>query len=251
MGQTYILGPGTFVPESRYVAKATFSTLPFGKYGGEHVAMAPPPVPRFAAHQVQSLGGFGGLHGLGVAPAIPVVIGTAAVATAIGGLLAMVQNALDDDWADATVFTSHARAIHSAMLAIQCIVGGSNPGSPIVDTLGNEICKGGTARACNLPSHLLTQWRTLRDGFSVFWADAAGGTPSNAEALRLKGYAREFYAFYASIVGVCGKQGVRLPAAPELPNQEPPAEAPAWLKWTVVGVGIVSVAYIARLFLNR
>lgn len=252
MGQTYILGHGAFVPESKFVAKATFSTLPFGAYGGWKPEQGPQ-VPNFASSQVQSLPGLQGLYGLGVAPAIPVIVGGAAAATAIGGLMAMVQNALDDDWADSTVFTSHARSIHSAMLGIQCLIGGSESNKPIVDTLGNEICKGGTNRVCNLTAAQITEWRSLRDGFSQFWADSANSTwgPSNAQALRLKGYAREFHGFYTRIVSTCYKQGVRLPAAPGLPDQEPQKEAPPWLKWTVVGVGIVSVAFIARLILNR
>jgi hypothetical protein len=254
MGQTYVLGHGAFVPASQFVAKATFSTLPFGKYGGEHVAMVPPPVPSFAADQVQSLRGLGSAaYGLGIVPTLPVIAGTAAAATAIGGLLAMVQNALDDDWADSTVFASHARGIHSAMLAIQCIVGGADPGKPLVDTLGNEICKGGTVRACALSASNLTEWRALRDGFAKFWSDTADSMfgPTNAQALRLKGYAREFHTFYVKIASVCNKQGVRLPAVPALPQQEPEKPAPAWLKWTVVGVGIVSAAFVARLIWNR
>lgn len=258
MGQTYILGHGAFVPESKFIVKGALNTLPFAKYGDQIPVVVPPPVPRFAAEQVQSLqgvrvAGLGGIVGLGVAPTVPVIVGTAAAATAIGGLMALIQNALDDDWADATVFQSHAREIHSAMLAIQCIVGGSEPGKPIVDTLGNEICKGGMPRACNLSQSLLLEWRALRDGFSVFWAETADSYfgPSNAQALRLKGYAREFHAFYVKIATLCKKQGAELPGAPGLPEQEPPAEAPPWLKWTVVGVGIVSVAYVARLFLTR
>lgn len=257
MGQTYVLGPGVFTPQSKYFAEATFSTLPFGKYGGERVGMSPPPVPTFGASQVQSLRGlgfvFGPLSGLGIAPALPVIAGTAAAATAIGGLIALVQNALDDDWADSAVFTSHARAIHSAMLAIQCILGGANPDQPLVDTLGNTICKGGTVRVCNLSGSGLTEWRALRDGFSQFWADVSDSTfgPSNAQALRLKGFAREFHAFYSRIVNTCSKQGVRLPTIPELPQSEPPKEAPAWLKWTVVGVGMVSAAFVVRLIWIR
>lgn len=252
MGQTYILGHGAFTPESRFVAKATFSTLPFGTYGGWRPE-AGPQEPVFASSQVQRLHGLGGLYGLGFAPTIPVIVGSAAAATAIGGLMAMVQNALDDDWKDTTVFKSHARAIHSAMLAIQCLIGGAEPNKPIIDTLGNEICKGGTARVCALTASQITEWRSLRDGFSQFWADSTDSYfgPSNAQALRLKSYAREFHAFYSKIVGTCNKQGVRLPAAPELPNQEPQSEAPPWLKWTIVGVSIVSVAFIARLILNR
>lgn len=246
MGQVYVVGRDALVPESRYAAKATFSTLPFGQYGGWRPVQVPPQVPQFAADQVQAL------RGLGIVPTVPVVVGTAAAATAIGGLMAMVQNALDDDWADSTVFASHARSIHSAMLAIQCIIGGSEPGKPIVDTLGNEICKGNTARVCNLSASGLTEWRALRDGFSTFWAQVSDSYfgPNNAQALRLKDYARQFHAFYLRLVSTCGKQGVRLPAPPALPTQEPVKEAPAWLKWTVAGVAFVSVAYIARLFLK-
>lgn len=255
MGQTYILGHGAFTPESRFVAKATFSTLPFGAYGGWKPDVLPPQPPSFAAGPVQNVRGLGFVqaHALGIAPTVPVIVGTAATATAIGGLIAMVQNALDDDWADSNVFASHARGIHSAMLAIQCLIGGAEKNKPIVDTLGNEICPGGTARVCNLPQSLLVEWRSLRDGFSQFWADASSAYfgPSNAEALRLKGYAREFHAFYSKIAAVCGRQGVRLPAVPPLPQDEPPKEAPSWLKWTVAGVALVSVAYIAHLFLKR
>jgi len=180
-------------------------------------------------------------------------VGGVATAAAIGGLIALVQNALDDDWADSEVFNSHARAIHSAMLAMQCLFGGAQTQSPLVDTMGNVICKGGTKPVCKLSGATLVEWRALRDGFATFWSAVTSSWtsfgPTNAQALRLKGYAREFHAFYMKVSPTCSKQGVVLPGIPPFLQEEqpPPTEdAPKWLKWTIVGVGAVSLAMIVR-----
>ncbi len=254
MGSTYILGHGAFVPESKLVAKATFSTMPYGSAGGWQTAWQNPPVPVFGAGEYQRLqglrGGFGFLPAL--APAIPVVVGTTVVAAAIGGLIALVQNALDDDWADSEVFKSHARAIHSAMLAMQCLFGGAQVNAPLIDTLGNEICKGGTKPVCKLSNAQLIEWRALRDGFGQFWASVSSSWtslgPTNAQALRLKSYAQEFNAFYTKVASTCGKQGVALPGLPPFlqTEKQPDPTTPGWLKWTVAGVGLVATAVIVR-----
>lgn len=175
------------------------------------------------------------------------IVAVPAAGAAIGALIALVQNALDDDWSEGTVFRSHAQEIHSAMLAMQCLLGGST--TAIVDTYGNTICPGRTEPACKLSSGLLVEWRSLRDGFSSFWADTTstwsfGAT--NAEALRLKDYARKFYAFYLKISKVCKAQGALLPSAPGLPETQIEKPAPAWLKWTVAGIIAVSVAFTIR-----
>lgn len=247
MGSTYILGHGAFVPESKLVAKATFSTMPYGSEGGWQTGWQNPQVPTFPAGEYQRLRGLGGFVGLGIAPAIPVIVGTGAAAAAIGGLIALVQNALADDWSDSEVFKSHARAIHSAMLAMQCLFGGSQANAPLVDTFGNQLCKGGTKPICKLSNAQLIEWRALRDGFSAFWTAVSTQwlSPSNAQALRLKGYAKEFTAFYNKVASTCAKQGVALPVIPS-PDEEPKAETPGWLKWTVAGVGFVSVAIVVR-----
>lgn len=177
-----------------------------------------------------------------------IAAGVAAAGAAIGGLLGLVQNSLDDDWAETTVFESHAREIHSAMIGIQCIVGGAQLGAPLQDSTGNVICPGGTQPTCRLTTAQLGEWRTLRDGFGNFWADVASGfgDPTNAEAQRLKDYAISFYNFYAKIVKSCSKQGTDLPVPPAPPKPPvPPGEGNAFavsLKygaWIVGGVACI------------
>jgi len=181
--------------------------------------------------------------------AVPIAAGVTivGVTTAIMALAALVQNALDDDWTDKTVFQANMRKIHSSMLAMQCIVGGSQEGQPLVDTLGNEICPGGTKPLCTVSDGKLTQWRTLRDGFSKFWSDVKDSYfgPSNADAQQAKRFARDFFAFYNDVTAVCQKQGVQLekmadPVAP--PPQNP---APEWVKYAAWGVGAVAIISLA------
>src|SRR5574338_351525 len=192
------------------------------------------------------------VFGLGVAPAI--ALPTIAAGGAIGGLIALIQNAMDDDWSDREVFTSHARDIHSAMLAIQCILGGAHTGAPLVDTLGHEICPGGTKPVCKIPDATLKEWRVRRDGFSKFWQDTSGfGNPSNAEARRLKEYAQQFYDFYEKIAGYCRQPGVVVPEPSDefKPTPAPSDTTPGWLKWTVAGVGVLGAVVIVRTLWGR
>lgn len=194
-----------------------------------------------------------GVGGLGVAPAV--VGGTVAAGAAIGGLLALVQNAMSDDWSDREVFSSHARDIHSAMLSIQCLLGGAATGQPLVDTLGQTICPGGTKPVCAVPNGVLSEWRTLRDGFSRFWGEVsdAWGNPSSAEARRLKEYAQQFYTFYLKIAQYCQQQGISLPPPVDELRKLPaePDNTPGWLKWTVAGVGVVAAVVVVRTFWGR
>jgi hypothetical protein len=181
---------------------------------------------------------------LGVAPAV--VAGTAAAAASIAALIALVQNALDDDWSDSTVFTANMKQIHSSMLALQCIVGGAQDGQPLVDMFGNTICPGGTKPTCSLPANLLTQWQTLRDGFGQFWAAVANqlGGPSNADAQQAKTFAQSFAAFYTSLQSVCGQQGTTLPDLPApAPTTQPPVNPT--LKYAVWGFGALAVIALA------
>lgn len=276
MGSTYVMGHGGFVPASSFAAKGSFTTLPFGEAGGWEPARTSPVIPGgqfrhsppiFGLGPVQGLGQLGhapiqmqtyglGFAGLGIAPLV--VGGTLAAGAAIGGLAALVQNALADDWSDSEVFTSHARAIHSAMLAMQCLFGGAQKGSPIVDTLGNQICKGGTKPSCTLTGAQLVEWRALRDGFAKFWAGVSDSWtsfgPTNAQARTLKDYASQFNNFYMKVASTCAKQGTQLPGIPPFLQQDAPVpepSTPGWLKWTVVGIGFVSVVFVARLFLPR
>lgn len=190
--------------------------------------------------------------GLGVAPVVAVP--TIAAGGAIGGLVALIQNAMDDDWADSDVFASHARDIHSAMVSIQCLLGGAQPGQPLKNSLGHEICPGGTKPVCKVSDAMLREWRNLRDGFSTFWSDVSGwGNPSNAEARRLKEYAQRFYDFYGKIGQFCQKQGVNLPTIqdPTDVHEKTMDTTPGWLKWTVAGVGILGAVVVVRTLWGR
>ena len=251
MGSTYTVRPNSLVPGAKAGAQAAYTTMPYGSAGGWQAgSQFRRELPIFGLGPIQ---GVRGIAGLGLAPAVLPVVGLGATAAAIGGLIALVQNAMDDDWADSEVFNSHARAIHSAMLAMQCLFGGAQTQSPLVDTMGNVICRGGTKPVCKLSGSALIEWRALRDGFATFWnAVTSSWTsfgPTNAQALRLKGYAREFHAFYAKVAPTCAKQGVSLPGIPPFLQDEQPApvqEAPAWLKWTIGGVAVISTAVIVR-----
>lgn len=198
-------------------------------------------------HEVLGLSG-----GLGVPPVI--ALPTIAAGGAIGGLIGLIQNAMDDDWADREVFASHARDIHSAMLAIQCILGGAQTGQPLVDSMGHVICPGGTKPVCKVPDAIIREWRTLRDGFSKFWADSSGWTnSSNAEARRLKEYAQQFFSFYEKAAAYCRQQGVDVPAPSDQFKPQPPAPdtTPGWLKWTVAGIGVLGAVVVVRTLWGR
>lgn len=189
--------------------------------------------------------------GLGVAPAV--AAGVVASGAAIGALIALIQNALDDDWTDSDVFKNSMQKIHSSMLALQCIVGGAQLGSPIVDTLGNTMCEGGTKPVCVLNDSQLKQWRTLRDSFGSFWADVQSfGSfmgPSSADAANAKQYARDFYAFYQSIQKTCEKQGTVLQDLPKPPVKSSEEPVPAWVKytaWSIGGLAVIAIAVSAK-----
>lgn len=192
------------------------------------------------------------LGSLGVAPVL--AVGVVGVTVAISALAALIQNQLDDDWTDTNVFNDHARTIHSAMLAIQCVLGGAH--EPLVDMLGNTICEAGTKPSCAVKSATLQAWRSLRDGFSAFWQQA---TQSNygvvsiteAEAARLKQYGRQFAAFYDALEVECANQ-VQLPPRPKTVEElEPPVpdKDPPWLsavKWSVVGIAGLTLFAVVK-----
>ena len=186
--------------------------------------------------------------GLGVAPAM--VATTVGGTAALAALAALVANALNDDWSDDSVFQVNMRKIHSAMLTLQCIVGGAK-GADIVDTFGNKICDTGTKAVCTLsPAHLKT-WRTLRDGFGVFWADVQAFArlmgPSNADAKQAKQFARDFFNFYNSIQKTCAKQGTTLIDLPKPPpDKEPVAGWVKYATWGAVAVAIAALAISAK-----
>lgn len=177
---------------------------------------------------------------LGVDPATAgTVIGGAVVLSA---LTAVVHN-LQDDWAQEAIFRDNVRKLHSAMLGLQCIVGGSSIGQPLVDSYGNTICAGGTKPLCSLPPAQLAKWRTLRESFGKFWSDSTSGllttiTPAVAERAKL--YVSEFSQFYSSIQGICGGQ------LPRLPDPPPPPEAAPWIKYATWGLGFVALVAVAN-----
>lgn len=136
---------------------------------------------------------------------------------AIGDLVQTVRGSLSQDWSGRVAFNSRAKELHSAMLAIQCMIGGSK--DALKDTLGNEICPANTRAACALPPATIQEWRTLRDGFGAFWRAAVEqGDYTNAEAQRLKDYATAFHDFYVRIDAACKAQGVVLPNSPSTPQ---------------------------------
>lgn len=175
--------------------------------------------------------------------------GTAAAA--ISGLILLVQNATADDWADKTVFQANMRKIHSAMLALQCIVGGAQVGQPLIDSLGSVICPGGTRPVCTLPAANLAQWRSLRDNFSKFWGDSSRlmGAPiatlyiSSSEGQQAKRFAIDFTQFYNSLGSLCAAQGTTLPSIP--PPPETPSTTP-WLTYAAWGLGALAVIAVAN-----
>lgn len=189
--------------------------------------------------------------GLGVAPAV--VIGTGAAAAAIGGLIALVQNSLQDDWADSDVFKANMRKIHSAMVAFQCVVGGAQAGSPLKDSFGNSLCEGGTKPSCALSAGQKAQWDSLRDGFSKFWSDVSSGYfgPSNADALQAKQFASDFYTFYQSLKATCAKQGTVLPDVAKPAAASNPSD---WMKygaWAIGGIAVIALAVSAKSIFGR
>lgn len=180
---------------------------------------------------------------LGVGPLVYVPI--AAATSAITGLSALLQNNLDDNWADAQVFNSAARDIHAAMAAIQCMVGGAQPGAPIRSTLGGEICPGGTKPVCRIDGAMLAEWRNLRDGFSQYWREVSSSwnpmSPTDREAKRLKDYALAFHSFYQRLVPVCQAQGAKLDP---LPTPDKPVESDVvkglrYGAWIVGGIAFI------------
>jgi hypothetical protein len=184
-------------------------------------------------------------YGLGVAPAVAtgVIGGTVALAA----LAALVANSMEDDWSDSSVFEANMRKIHSAMLTLQCIVGGAQAGADIVDTFGNKICEGGTKAACSLSTGQLSTWRTLRDGFGAFWSDVQSFNavmgPSDSDAKQAKQFARDFFDFYGSIQKTCQKQGAALTPLPKPPTED--EKTPVWMKYAAWGVGGVAVIALA------
>lgn len=164
---------------------------------------------------------------------------------AIGALLGIRSN--EADWSDAVVFTDNMRKLHSAMLGLQCILGGAQAGQPLVDSYGNTICPGGTLPACKISAAQLNQWRTLRDGFGAFWASSQSGfwkTVSTDVGQRGKQYFSDFISFYKSIQPLCAGQGAALPAIPS--QLEPPDSTPGWLKYAAWGLGAVAVIAVAN-----
>jgi hypothetical protein len=180
-------------------------------------------------------------YGLGIAPAVaaPVILGTAA----IGGLLGLVQNNLDDNWTDSSVFKVNMRKIHAAMLALQCYVGGAQSGTPLVDTFGEVVCPAGTKPVCQLNSGELTRWRSLRDGFSSFWTGVSQQWTSitNAQANQAKQFAVEFAQFWQNLQAQCSS----LKSSPLAPLPAPNGQTPDWLKYATWGVGALAVITLA------
>jgi hypothetical protein len=170
--------------------------------------------------------------------------GTAAAA--ISGLILLVQNATADDWSEKTVFQANMRKIHSAMLALQCIVGGAQVGQPLIDSLGSTICPGGTAPVCTLPAGTLAQWRSLRDNFSKFWGETTKFATlyiSSAEGQQAKRFAIDFAAFYNSLGTICRQQGTMLPSIPPPPSEP---STTTWITYAAWGLGAFAVIAVAN-----
>lgn len=246
---SYEIQNGAFVPMMQGSLDNYVSNVPFHSNGGAETLQT---YPRASAVMPMFKRPRPNARHLGVVPPIAVATG---VGAAMGGLVALVKNALDDDWSDTQVFTSNARAIHTGMLGIQCVIGGATRGAPIIDTLGNTVCDGGTGAACKLPASMLTEWRSLRDGFASFWSSVSDKftSPNNAEASQLKSYATQFYNFYLRVADTCRRQGIGLPAAPLPPELAARYEAPApgWLKWSVGGLGVIAVIVAIRTFARK
>ena len=193
---------------------------------------------------------------LGVAPAV--VGATVAGVAALAALAALVANSMDDDWSDSSVFEANMRKVHSAMLSLQCVVGGAQAGSPLIDTFGNTICAGGTKVACKLSSAQLNTWRTLREGFGMFWSDVQSFNnltgPSDADAKQAKQFARDFFSFYSSLKNTCSKQGVQLTQLPSPPPTKDDEPVAAWVKyaaWGIGGVAVIALAVSAKSIFGR
>lgn len=177
---------------------------------------------------------------------IPIVVGGVLLAAAaIGAALGISEN--ESDWADKTVFTDNMRKLHSAMLGLQCVLGGAQAGSPLVDSYGATICPGGTKPHCTATPIQLARWRTLRDGFGAFWASSTSGswstvTPSIMQLGRQ--YFSDFKTFYRQVQPSCLMQGAALP---ELPAElATPDSTPTWVKYATWGVGFIAVIALAN-----
>lgn len=203
-----------------------------------------------------------GLGALGVAPAIAgsVVAGGAA----IGALMALVQEYLQDDWQEEAVFRTHTTTIHNSMTTIQCLVGGASGesygctspaygGADGRDAL-DCICAAGTKPLCPLGPADLREWRLLRNEWSEFYKKSGStgsswtGGATEGEAAAAKIFARRMLTFYDKLVNsICPQDANTRNQLPDIaagggqalqqPVSDPPDDdAPAWLKWSVGGV---------------
>ena len=189
------------------------------------------------------------LHELGQFGVVPIVVGGVLLASAaIGALLAITEN--ESDWADKTVFSNNMRKLHSAMLGMQCVLGGAQAGEPLVDSYGTTMCAGGTKPVCTITAPQLAQWRTLRDGFGAFWSSSQSGlwsTVSPAIVQVGRQYFSDFKTFYRSVQPACLMQGTSLPALPpEIAPPDPDANTPGWVKYATWGLGAVAVIALAN-----
>lgn len=203
-----------------------------------------------------------GLGALGVAPAVAgsVIAGGAA----IGALMALVQEYLQDDWQEEAVFRTHTTTIRNSMTTIQCLVGGASGqsyGCTTPDYGGADgrddldcICPSGTKPLCPLSPAELKEWRQLRNEWSAFYAKAGStgsswtGGATEGEAAAAKIFARRMLTFYDKLVNrICPQDANTRSQLPDIaagggqalqqPVTAPPDDdAPGWLKWSVVGV---------------
>lgn len=169
----------------------------------------------------------------------------AAAAGAIATLLAMVVTSSNQDWSSNEVFQANMRKIHSAMLGLQCLIGGAQAGQPITDSSGAVLCAGGTTPVCQLSAGQLAQWRSMRDNFSKFWSETMSSitlfqSTAQAQGQQAKVFAADFANFYKGIQTTCAKQGATLPALPD-----PPKQPTDWAKYAVWGLGFVAVTALA------